>query len=117
MKTLFWATFSNCIHSTFPNEWLYYKHFPWVYDHQAKEWIYLNGSADGKIYVYPTSSKVWVSMTEYINPDSDSTSDNQSETNDEKSNNQVESDWDINKDWNTNYAYQKYTPDNYDWKF
>lgn len=61
MKTLFWATL--LVIAFIPlfgaNEWLYYKHFPWVYDHQAKEWIYLNGSSDGKIYAWRQSTKEW----------------------------------------------------------
>ena len=39
------------------NEWLYYKHFPWVYDHKSKEWMYFSGSADGGIYVWRQSTK------------------------------------------------------------
>jgi formylglycine-generating enzyme required for sulfatase activity len=61
MKTLFRATllFITSIQLFGANEWLYYKHFPWVYDHQTKEWMYLNGSADGKIYVWRQSTKEW----------------------------------------------------------
>jgi formylglycine-generating enzyme required for sulfatase activity len=41
------------------SEWLYYKHYPWVYDHASKDWLYLRGSGNGKVYAYRTSSKVW----------------------------------------------------------
>lgn len=61
MKKLFHATL--LVIASIPlfgaNEWLYYKHFPWVYDHQSKEWLYLNGSSDGKIYAYRQSTKEW----------------------------------------------------------
>ena len=40
-------------------EWLYYKHYPWVYDNVSKDWLYLRGSGDGKIYAYRNSSKAW----------------------------------------------------------
>jgi Leucine-rich repeat (LRR) protein len=65
MKKLFQATLLviSCIPLFGANEWLYYKHFPWVYDHQSKEWIYLSGSADGKIYVYRASTKEWVEFS------------------------------------------------------
>jgi sulfatase modifying factor 1 len=39
--------------------WLWYKHYPWVYDHPSKEWIYLRGSANGEIYAYRSSTKKW----------------------------------------------------------
>ena len=41
------------------SEWLYYKHYPWVYDNVSKDWLYLRGSNDGKIYAYRASSKGW----------------------------------------------------------
>jgi Leucine-rich repeat (LRR) protein len=41
------------------SEWLYYKHYPWVYDNKSKDWLYLRGSDDGKIYAYRASSKAW----------------------------------------------------------
>jgi Leucine-rich repeat (LRR) protein len=41
------------------SEWLYYKHFPWVYDYQSKNWMYLHGSTDGKIYVFFNSTDTW----------------------------------------------------------
>ena len=39
--------------------WLWYKHYPWVYDHPSKEWIYLRGSVNGEIYAYRSSTKKW----------------------------------------------------------
>lgn len=72
MKTLFWATL--LVIASIPlfgaNEWLYYKHFPWVYDHQSKEWIYLSGTTDGKIYVYRASTNEWAefsTLSDYTN--------------------------------------------------
>ena len=41
------------------SEWLYYKYYPWVYDNKSKDWLYLRGSDDGKIYAYRASSKAW----------------------------------------------------------
>ena len=41
------------------SEWLYYKHFPWVYDNVTEDWLYLHGASDGKIYAYRNSSKSW----------------------------------------------------------
>lgn len=38
---------------------MYYKEYPWVYDNVSKDWLYLRGSSDGKIYAYRASSKVW----------------------------------------------------------
>ena len=40
-------------------EWLYYKHYPWVYDNVSKDWLYLRGSSDGEIYAYRSSTKEW----------------------------------------------------------
>ena len=40
-------------------EWLYYKQYPWVYDNYSKDWLYLRGSSDGKIYAYRSSNKSW----------------------------------------------------------
>ena len=40
-------------------EWLYYKHYPWVYDNVSKDWLYLRGSGDGKIYAYRASTNAW----------------------------------------------------------
>ena len=41
------------------NEWLYYKEYPWVYDHKTKDWLYLRGSSDGEIFAYRNSTKAW----------------------------------------------------------
>ena len=38
---------------------MYYKEYPWVYDNVSKDWLYLRGSSDGKIYAYRASSKAW----------------------------------------------------------
>ena len=32
-------------------EWLYYKHYPWVYDNATEGWLYLRGAGDGKVYM------------------------------------------------------------------
>lgn len=44
-------------------EWLYYKHYPWVYDNISKEWIFLQGGFDGKIYAYQTSKNSWTEFS------------------------------------------------------
>ena len=41
------------------SEWFYYKHYPWVYDNVTKDWLYLRGADDGKIYAYKQSTKTW----------------------------------------------------------
>ena len=40
-------------------EWLYYKHYPWVYDNATEDWLYLRGAGDGKVYAYKASTKEW----------------------------------------------------------
>ncbi|NDG54308.1 MAG: hypothetical protein EBY39_15005 [Flavobacteriia bacterium] len=40
-------------------DWLYYKEFPWVYDHKTKDWLYLSAGKDLKIYAYRNSSETW----------------------------------------------------------
>jgi len=40
-------------------EWLYYKHYPWVWDNMSQDWLYLSGSSDGKIYSYRASTQEW----------------------------------------------------------
>ena len=46
--------------SSFGNsEWLYYKHYPWVWDNMTQDWLYLRGSSDGKIYSYRASTQEW----------------------------------------------------------
>ena len=44
------------------NQWLFYKHYPWVYDNVTKDWLYLKGASDGKIYAYRASTKAWESF-------------------------------------------------------
>jgi len=45
--------------TTIKTEWLYYKNYPWVYDYLSSDWLYLQGSSDGKIYVFRNSNKQW----------------------------------------------------------
>ena len=40
------------------SEWLYYKHYPWVYDNVSEDWLYLMGS-EGTIYAYRNSTSQW----------------------------------------------------------
>ena len=40
------------------SEWLYYKHYPWVYDNVSEDWLYLMGN-EGMIYAYSNSTKQW----------------------------------------------------------
>ena len=47
------------ISSLTASEWIYYKHYPWVYDHISEDWLYLRGVDGGKIYAYRASSKEW----------------------------------------------------------
>jgi internalin A len=49
--------------ATAAGEWLYYKHYPWVYDNVSNDWLYLRGAADGSIYAYRSSSKEWEVFT------------------------------------------------------
>jgi formylglycine-generating enzyme required for sulfatase activity len=49
------TTFVVCSGKT----WLYYEHYPWVWDNMSKDWLYLRGSSDGKIYAYRQSTKEW----------------------------------------------------------
>ena len=48
------------------SEWLYYKHYPWVYDDKSKDWLYLSGGSDGKVYAYRNSTKKWGEFSESI---------------------------------------------------
>jgi hypothetical protein len=41
------------------NEWLFYKHYPWVYDAKTEDWLYMRGASDGNIYVFRNSLKKW----------------------------------------------------------
>jgi len=45
--------------ATAAGEWLYYKHYPWVYDAKSQDWLYLQGAADGSIFAYRNSTKKW----------------------------------------------------------
>ena len=49
--------------ATAAGEWLYYKHYPWVYDAKSQDWLYLRGAADGSIYAYRNSTKEWEEFT------------------------------------------------------
>ncbi|MDA0882314.1 MAG: SUMF1/EgtB/PvdO family nonheme iron enzyme [Bacteroidetes bacterium] len=43
-------------------EWLYYKHYPWVYDNVSKDWLYLSGDG-GKVIAYRASTSEWEDFT------------------------------------------------------
>ena len=45
--------------ATAASEWLYYKHYPWVYDNLSQDWLYLRGSSDGETYAYRQSTNMW----------------------------------------------------------
>jgi len=51
--------------ATAASEWLYYKQYPWVYDHVSKDWLYLKGAAGGDIYAYRSSTKEWEKFTAF----------------------------------------------------
>ena len=53
----------SCLSTSGANEWLYYKHFAWVYDFASKDWFYLSGTDGGKIYAYKASSKTWIEFS------------------------------------------------------
>ena len=61
MKTLLYSfsliVVNLCAFSA--EEWLYYKHYPWVYDNATEDWLYLRGAGDGKVYAYKASTKEW----------------------------------------------------------
>jgi sulfatase modifying factor 1 len=57
------ATFILSLTASFGNgEWLYYKHYPWVYDNASKDWLYLSGN-DGKVIAYRASTGEWEDFT------------------------------------------------------
>ena len=60
MKILFWA-FSLTLVFSFSkaSEWLYYKHYPWVYDAKTEGWLYLTGAGNGQIYAYRNNTNTW----------------------------------------------------------
>ena len=47
-------------------EWLYYKHYPWIYDHKTEDWLYLNAGNDNKIYAYRNSTQKWEEFSESL---------------------------------------------------
>lgn len=49
--------------ATAAGEWLYYKHYPWVYDNVSKDWLYLHGAVDGNIYTYRSKTNKWELFT------------------------------------------------------
>ena len=61
MRKLFclFGLFAISLSATSASEWLYYKHYPWVYDNVSKDWLYLRGSSDGEVYTYRSSTKEW----------------------------------------------------------
>ena len=61
MKKLFclFGLFAISLSASASSEWLYYKHYPWVYDYHTKDWLYLSGAAGGEIYAYRTSTNAW----------------------------------------------------------
>ena len=61
-------TFLSLSASAFSNsEWLYYKHYPWVYDNRTMDWLYLQAGMDGKIYVYRQSTGSWGDFEKEVN--------------------------------------------------
>ena len=61
-------------------EWLYYKHFPWVYDNVTKDWLYLKGDSTG-MYAYRNSTSAW---EEFSVPEANTTTEAGSKICDEK---------------------------------
>jgi len=59
MKTVILSLLTFTATTLFSTEWLYYKHYPWVYDHSTQNWLYLRGSSDGKIYSFNATSNAW----------------------------------------------------------
>ena len=58
------------------SEWLYYKNYPWVYDHKTKGWFYLSVGTNSEIYAYRYSTKEWATFDEIlINASSEKTWD------------------------------------------
>ena len=60
MRILFsFLSLLTLVHSlSASSEWLYYKHYPWVYDNASKDWLYLMGN-EGMIYAYRNSTEQW----------------------------------------------------------
>ena len=61
MRKLFclFGLFAISLFASAAGEWLYYKHYPWVYDNVSKDWLYLRGSPDGEVYAYRSSTNAW----------------------------------------------------------
>jgi hypothetical protein len=61
MRKLFclFGLFAISLSASAASEWLYYKHYPWVYDNVSKDWLYLRGAAGGEVYAYRSSTKEW----------------------------------------------------------
>jgi len=64
MRKLFclFGLFTISLSASAASEWLYYKHYPWVYDNISKDWLYLSGN-DGKVIAYRNSTKEWEEFT------------------------------------------------------
>ena len=65
MRKLFclFGLFAISFSASAAGEWLYYKHYPWVYDNVSKDWLYLRGAADGSIYAYRSNTNKWEAFT------------------------------------------------------
>lgn len=50
--------FISCVCFSSAN-WIYYNEFPWVWDNHEKAWLYLRGTASGKIFAYHHQDKTW----------------------------------------------------------
>ena len=61
MRKLFclFGLFVISLSASAAGEWLYYKHYPWVYDNVSKDWLYLRGASGGEVYAYRSSTKEW----------------------------------------------------------
>ena len=61
MRKLFclFSLFASSFSASAAGEWLYYKHYPWVYDAKTQDWLYLRGTAEGEIYSYRSSTNAW----------------------------------------------------------
>lgn len=59
MKLLYTLIILFCLSSLSASEWLYYKHFPWVYDNKTEGWLYLKAGSDGQIYAYINNTGIW----------------------------------------------------------
>lgn len=48
------------------SEWFYYKHYPWIYDHKTKDWLYLSAGNDNKIYAFRNRTDQWEEFNESL---------------------------------------------------